>query len=71
MKKKLSLILCVLLSICMLCACGEDPKTINYNGRTYDDLMGEAASNSFVVAFIMVYLPSAYLYSPLYIKFFK
>lgn len=52
MKKKLSLILCVLLSICMLCACGEDPKTINYNGRSYDDLMGEAASNSFVVAFI-------------------
>lgn len=38
MKKKL----CLIVSLCMLllglAACGEDPKRIDYNGKSYDDL---------------------------------
>ena len=38
MKKKL----CLIVSLCMLllglAACGEDPKKMDYNGRSYDDL---------------------------------
>lgn len=38
MKKKL----CLIVSLCMLllglAACGEDPKKIDYNGKSYDDL---------------------------------
>ena len=50
MKKKLSLMLTVLLSICMLCACGEDPKNVDYKGKSYSDLSGEAVSNAYFVA---------------------
>ncbi len=38
MKKKLSLILCLCFMVLGLTACGEDPKTVDYFGKTYDEM---------------------------------
>ncbi len=41
MKKKLTLIIAaivMMLSVLSLAGCGEDPRTVDYNGYTYDDL---------------------------------
>lgn len=38
MKKKISLILGMCLVMLSLTACGEDPKKVDYNGYTYDEL---------------------------------
>lgn len=38
MKKKLSLILCLCFMVLGLAACGEDPKSVDYFGMTYDDI---------------------------------
>ena len=38
MKKKLSLILCLCFMVLGLTACGEDPKTIDYYGNSYDQM---------------------------------
>lgn len=38
MKKKISLILSMCLVMLSLTACGEDPKKVDYNGYTYDEL---------------------------------
>ncbi|MFR4350823.1 MAG: OadG family transporter subunit [Roseburia sp.] len=38
MKKKLSLILCLCFMVLGLAACGEDPRSVDYFGSTYDEL---------------------------------
>lgn len=38
MKKKLSLILCLCFMVLGLAACGEDPRSVDYFGMTYDDI---------------------------------
>ncbi len=38
MKKKLTLLIAVCLLVFGLAACGEDPRTVDYNGYTYDEL---------------------------------
>lgn len=38
MKKKLSLILCLCFMVLGMAACGEDPKTVDYFGISYDQL---------------------------------
>lgn len=38
MKKKFALVLCVLAMVFMLGACGKDPKEVDYNGVSYDEL---------------------------------
>lgn len=40
MKKKLSLILCLCFMVLGLAACGEDPKSVDYFGLTYDEMQG-------------------------------
>ena len=61
MKKKLSLMLTVLLSICMLCACGEDPKKVDYNGKSYTDLSNEAVTNAYYVSYMSQYIDAGSL----------
>lgn len=41
MKRKIAMGLCALLSAGLLCACGADPTTVDYNGYSYDDLKSE------------------------------
>lgn len=38
MKKKFALVLAIVMMVLTLGACGTDPKTVNYNGYTYDQL---------------------------------
>lgn len=45
MKKKLSLILCLCFMVLGFAACGEDPRTVDYFGMTYDDLQNMADQN--------------------------
>lgn len=59
MKKKLALMLTILLSICMLCGCGEDPKKVDYNGKSYKDLSNEAVTNAFYVSDLSKYIDPA------------
>lgn len=40
MKKKIALILSLCLMVLCLTACGEDPKKVDYNGYSYDQLKG-------------------------------
>ncbi len=47
MKKKLALLLGMLMLAISLTACGKDPKTVDYNGRTYDELADEMESFSY------------------------
>lgn len=43
MKKKIAFVLSMcLFMVMMLGACGTDPKTVDYNGRSYEDLQNEA-----------------------------
>lgn len=46
MKKKISLILGMCLMIVGLTACGEDPKKIDYNGYTYEQLQTELQNSA-------------------------
>lgn len=51
MKKKIALFLSVLSVVMMLGACGtQDPTTVDYNGRSYDDLYEEAVTYGTVLA---------------------
>ena len=43
MKKKLSLILCLCFMVLGMTACGEDPKTVDYFGMTYEDIQSDMA----------------------------
>ena len=61
MKKKLALMLTVLLSICMLCACGEDPKKVDYNGKSYTDLSNDAVTNAYYVSYMSQYIDAGSL----------
>lgn len=45
MKKKLSLILCLCFMVLGFAACGEDPRTVDYFGMTYDELQNLADQN--------------------------
>ncbi len=40
MKKKISLILCLMGLMLLLSACGEDPESVDYFGMTYQELQG-------------------------------
>ncbi len=46
MKKKIALILSLCLMVLGLTACGEDPKEVDYNGYTYDQLKEEVQSTA-------------------------
>ena len=41
MKKKIALALGMIMMILMLGACGTDPTTVDYNGKSYDDLQAD------------------------------
>lgn len=41
MKKRIAFALCMVMMIFMLGACGTDPTTVDYNGRSYDELKSE------------------------------
>jgi sodium pump decarboxylase gamma subunit len=45
MKKKLSLILCLVVMALGLSACGTDPTTVDYYGTSYSDLESNSANN--------------------------
>ena len=49
MKKKITLALSLILALCMLCGCGEDPKTVKYKDKSYDDLAVESVQNAITV----------------------
>ena len=44
MKKRIIAMLVICISILSLAACGADPKTIDYNGKSYDELEENAVS---------------------------
>lgn len=45
MKKRIALALSMLMMMLMLGACGTDPTTVDYNGKTYSDLKDEMTEN--------------------------
>ena len=45
MKKKIALALGMIMMILMLGACGTDPTTVDYNGKSYSDLQSEMDNN--------------------------
>ena len=45
MKKKIALVLGMIMMIMMLGACGTDPTTVDYNGKSYSDLQSEMNDN--------------------------
>ena len=45
MKKKISLLLCLMFALLTFSACGEDPTTVDYYGTGYDTLKEVAESN--------------------------
>lgn len=45
MKKKLSLLLCLIFAVLTMSACGGDPTTVDYYGATYSDLQEVAETN--------------------------
>ncbi len=50
MKKKIALMLCILTVLAgMLSGCGTDPKTVDYNGYTYDELFNAVYTDLQVV----------------------
>lgn len=50
MKKKISLLLCLIFAVLTLAACGGDPKTEDYYGTTYSDLQSVAEANASMLA---------------------
>jgi sodium pump decarboxylase gamma subunit len=50
MKKKLSLILCLVVMALGLAACGTDPTTVDYYGKSYDELRSNSENNIAVLA---------------------
>ena len=50
MKKKISLLLCLIFAVLTLAACGGDPKTEDYYGVTYGDLQSVAEANASMLA---------------------
>lgn len=52
MKKKISLVLSMLFLVCMLGACGADPTTVDYNGRSFNDLSEESVSNAYAISYL-------------------
>ena len=50
MKKKISLLLCLIFAVLTLSACGGDPKTEDYYGLTYSDLQSVAEANASMLA---------------------
>lgn len=45
MKKKISLLLCLIITVLSMCACGGDPAKEDYYGTSYSDLKTLAVSN--------------------------
>lgn len=45
MKKKISLLLCLIITVLSMCACGGDPTKEDYYGTTYSDLQSLAVTN--------------------------
>ena len=45
MKKKISLLLCLIFTVLTMSACGGDPTTVDYYGATYTDLQSVAEAN--------------------------
>ena len=54
MKKKISLLLCLIITVLSMCACGGDPTKEDYYGTTYSDLETLAVTN---VEQLAVYSP--------------
>ena len=54
MKKKISLLLCLIITVLSMCACGGDPTKEDYYGTTYSDLEMLAVTN---VEQLAVYSP--------------
>ena len=50
MKKKISLLLCLIFAVLTLSACGGNPKTEDYYGLTYGDLQTVAEANATMLA---------------------
>ena len=46
MKKRIAFALCMILMVLMLGACGTDPTTVDYNGKSYSDLQSEMDTNA-------------------------
>ena len=49
MKKRIAFALCMILMVLMLGACGADPTTVDYNGKSYSDLQSEMDTNAGMV----------------------
>ena len=49
MKKRIAFALCMILMVLMLGACGTDPTTVDYNGKSYSDLQSEMDTNAGMV----------------------
>jgi len=50
MKKKISLLLCLIITVLTMSACGGDPTTEDYYGVTYSDLQSVAEMNASMLA---------------------
>ena len=49
MKKRIAFALCMIMMVLMLGACGTDPTTVDYNGKSYEDLQSEMDQNAGMV----------------------
>ena len=49
MKKRIAFALCMILMVLMLGACGTDPTTVDYNGKSYSDLQSDMDTNAGMV----------------------
>ena len=49
MKKRIALALGMIMMILMLGACGTDPTTVDYNGKSYDDLQDDMNNSVYMV----------------------
>ena len=48
-EKRIAFALCMILMVLMLGACGTDPTTVDYNGKSYSDLQSEMDTNAGMV----------------------
>ena len=56
MKKRIAFALCMILMVLMLGACGTDPTTVDYNGKSYSDLQSEMDTNAGMVQLSLIHI---------------